>query len=94
MALASCRSVRFGDISISAMPVQTVSPSFQLLVLWGRGDAGGRGCAGTRNCDRLLAQSIHWTVGVSGEPSKGVGGGGDLPSLVIMGEVVWWRLVG
>ena len=40
-----------------------------------------------------LSGSIHWTVGVSGEPSKGVFRGGDFPSLIIEGEVVWWALL-
>ena len=40
-----------------------------------------------------LSGSIHWTVGVSSEPSKGVFGGGDFPSLTIEGEVIWWALL-
>ena len=37
--------------------------------------------------------SVHWTVGVFGEPLKGVFGGGDFPSLIIEGEVIWWALL-
>ena len=40
-----------------------------------------------------LSRSVHWTVGVSCEPSKGVFGGGDFPSLIIEGEVIWWALL-
>ena len=36
---------------------------------------------------------IHWTVGVSGKPLKGISGGGNFPSLIIEGEVIWWGLL-
>ena len=38
-------------------------------------------------------RSVHWTVRVSGKPSKGVFGGGNFPSLIIEGEVIWWALL-
>ena len=71
----------------------TVSFSFQVSVLCRTGEAGQRGVAGAGYLDRLLSGSIHWTVGVSGEPSKGIFGGGNFPSLIIIGEVVWWELL-
>ena len=43
--------------------------------------------------NRASSGSVHWTVGVSGEPSKGVFGGGNFPSLIIEGEVIWWALL-
>ena len=46
-----------------------------------------------RYLNRALSRSIYWTVGVSGKPSKGVFRGGDFPSLIIEGEVIWWGLL-
>ena len=43
--------------------------------------------------NKFSSGSIHWTVGVSGKPSKGVFGGGNFPSLIIIGEVIWWGLL-
>ena len=46
-----------------------------------------------RYLNRALSRSIYWTVGVSGEPSKGVFGGGNFPFLIIEEEVIWWELL-
>ena len=37
--------------------------------------------------------SIYWTVGVSSKLSKGVFRGGNFPSLIIEGEVIWQGLL-
>ena len=64
-----------------------------MSVLCRTGGAGQGGIAGTWYLNGALSRSIHWTVGVSGEPSKGVFGGGNFPSLIIEGEVIWWGLL-
>ena len=51
------------------------------------------GVVGAGYLNGASSGSIHRTVGVSGEPSKGVFGGGDFPSLIIEGEVIWWALL-
>ena len=48
---------------------------------------------GARYLNGALSGSVHRTVRVSGEPSKGVFGGGDFPSLIIEGEVIGWALL-
>ena len=77
----SQRSVWFSKGSRS---LQTVSPRLQTLAFHGTGGTGRGGVAGAWYLNRALSQSIHWTVGVSGEPSKGVFRGGDFPSLIIL----------
>ena len=42
--------------------------------------------------NRASSGSVHCTVGVSSEPSKGVFRGGNFLSLIIVGEVIWWGL--
>ena len=86
----SQRSVWFSKGSRS---LQTVSPRLQASAFCRTGCAGGGGVAGTGYLNGASSGSIHWTVGVSGEPSKGIFGGGNFPSLVIEGEVVWWALL-
>ena len=73
--------------------MQTVSPRLQTSAFHGTGGAGRGGIAGTWYLNRASSRSIHWTVGVSGEPLKGVFGGGDFPFLIIEGEVIWWALL-
>ena len=73
--------------------MRTVSPSFQSSALGGTGDTGGGGVACAGYLNGASSGSVHWTVGVSGEPSKGVFGGGDFPSLIIEGEVIGWALL-
>ena len=73
--------------------MQTISSSVQALVLCGTGEAGQGGVAHAGYLNGASSGSIHWTVGVSGEPSKGVFGGGNFPSLIIEGEVIWWGLL-
>ena len=94
-AIADPRTRCQGSVWFSkgSRSLQTVSPSLQSLALCGAGDAGGGGIAGAWYLNRALSGSIHWTVGVSGEPSKGVFGGGNFPSLIIEGEVIWWALL-
>ena len=94
-AIADPRAFSQGSVWFSkgSKPLQTVSPSFQSLMLCGTGDTGGGGVAGTGYLNRASSGSVHRTVGVSGEPSKGVFGGGDFPSLIIEGEVIWWALL-
>ena len=86
----SQRSVWFSKGSRS---LQTVSPRLQASVFCRTGGAGRGGVAGTWYLNGASSGSIHWTVGVFGEPSKGVFGGGDFPSLIIEGEVIWWALL-
>ena len=86
----SQRSVWFSKGSRS---LQTVSPRLQVSVFHRTGCAGWGGIAGTWYLNRALSRSVHWTVGVSSKPSKGVFGGGDFPSLIIEGEVIWWALL-
>ena len=64
-----------------------------MSVLRRTGDAGWGGVAGARYLNRALSRSVHWTVGVSGKSLKGVFGGGDFPSLIIEGEVIWQGLL-
>ena len=86
----SQRSIWFSKGSRS---LQTVLSSFQASALYRTGEAGQGGIAGAGYLNRALSRSIYRTVGVSSEPSKGVFGGGDFPSLVIEGEVIWWGLL-
>ena len=86
----SQRSVWFSKGSRS---LQTVSPRLQASAFRRTGGAGRGGIAGAGYLNGALSGSVHWTVGVSGEPSKGVFGGGDFPSLIIEGEVIWWALL-
>ena len=73
--------------------LQTVSSSVQTSALRRTGDAGQGGVAGTRYLNGALSGSVHWTVGVSGKPLKGVFGGGNFPSLIIEGKVIWQGLL-
>ena len=81
----SQRSVWFSKGSRS---LQTISSSVQASVPCRTGEAGWGGIACARYLNGALFGSIHWTVGVSSEPSKGIFGGGDFPSLIIEGEVI------
>ena len=76
-------------LSKGSKSLQTVSSSVQASALCRTGEAGWGGITGAGYLNRALSGSIHWTVGVSSEPSKGVFGGGNFPSLVIEGEVIW-----
>ena len=86
----SQRSIWFSKGSKS---LQTVSPRLQTSAFRGTGGAGRGGIVGAWYLNRALSGSVHWTVGVSGEPSKGVFGGGNFPSLIIEGEVIGWALL-
>ena len=86
----SQRSVWFSKGSRS---LQTVSPRLQTLVFHRTCGAGWGGVAGTGYLNRALSGSVHWTVGVSGKPLKGVFGGGNFPSLIVEGEVIWQGLL-
>ena len=86
----SQRSVWFSKGSRS---LRTVSPRLQASAFCGTSGAGRGGVAGTWYLNRALSGSIHWTAGISGEPSKGVFGGGNFPSLIIEGEVIRWALL-
>ena len=94
-AIADPRAFSQGSVWFSkgSKPLQTVSPSFQSLMLCGTGDTGGGGIAGAGYLNGASSRSIHRTVRVSGKPLKGVFGGGDFPSLIIEGEVIWWALL-
>ena len=83
----------YGSARVPDRSLWTVSSSVQVSALCRTGEAGQEGvvCAGYSN--GASSRSIHWTVGVSGKPLKGVFGGGDFPSLIIEGEVIWWRLL-
>ena len=86
----SQRSVWFSKGSRS---LQTVSPRLQTSAFRGTSGAGGGGIAGAWYLNGALSGSVHWTVGVSSEPLKGVFRGGNFPSLIIEGEVIWWALL-
>ena len=86
----SQRSIWFSKGSRS---LQTVSPRLQTLVFFRTGGTGRGGIAGAWYLNGALSGSIHWTVGVSSEPLKGVFGRGNFPSLIIEGEVIWWALL-
>ena len=73
--------------------MQTVLSSFQASALYRTGKAGQGGIAGAGYLNGLLSRSIHWTVGISSKPLKGVFGGGNFPSLIIIGDVIWWGLL-
>ena len=94
-AIADPRALSQGSVWFSkgSRSLQTVSPSFQLSALCGTGDTGGGGIACAGYLNGALSGSVHRTVGVSSKPSKGVFGGGDLPSLIIEGEVIRWALL-
>ena len=57
------------------------------------GEASWGGVVGAGYLNWLSSRSIHWTVGISSKPSEDVFGGGDFPSLIIEGEVIWWGLL-
>ena len=82
----SQRSVWFSKGSRS---LQTVSPRLQTSAFRRTGGAGRGGIAGTWYLNGASSGSVHWTIGVSGEPLKGVFRGGNFPSLIIEGEVIW-----
>ena len=86
----SQRSIWFSKGSRS---LQTVSLRLQTSAFHGTGGASRGGVSAAGYLNRALFGSVHWTVGVSGEPSKGVFGGGNFPSLIIEGEVIWWALL-
>ena len=94
-AIADLRALSQGSVWFSkgSRSLQTVSPSFQSSALCRTGDTGGGGVACARYLNGASFRSIHRTVGVSSEPSKGVFGEGDLPSLIIEGEVIGWALL-
>lgn len=94
-AIADPRALSQGSVWFSkgSRSLRTVSPSFQSSALCGTGDTGGGGVACAGYLNGASSGSVHWTVGVSGEPSKGVFGGGDFPSLIIEGEVIGWALL-
>ena len=94
-AIADPRALSQGSVWFSkgSRSLQTVSPRLQALAFHGTGCAGRGGIAGAWYLNGASSRSIHWTVGVPGEPSKGVFGGGDFPSLIIEGEVIWWALL-
>ena len=77
------RSVWFSKVSRS---LWTISSSVQALPLYGTGEAGWGGIVHTGYLNGASSGSVHWTVGVSGEPLKGVFRGGDFPSLVTKGR--------
>ena len=64
-----------------------------MLVFHRTSGAGWGGIAGAGYLNRASSGSVHWTVGVSGEPLKGVFRGGNFPSLIIEGEVIGWALL-
>ena len=94
-AIADPRALSQGSIWFSkgSRSLRTVSLSFQSSAFGGTGDTGGGGVAGAGYLNRASSRSVHWTVGVSGEPSKGVFRGGNFPSLIIEGEVIRWALL-
>ena len=94
-AIADLRALSQGSVWFSkgSRSLWTVSPSFQSSALCGTGDASGGGIAHAGYLNGASSGSVHWTVGISGEPSKGVFGGGDFPSLIIEGEVIGWTLL-
>ena len=68
--------------------MQTVSPRLQASAFCGTSGAGRGGVTGAWYLNGASSGSIHWTVGISSEPSKGVFRGGYFPSLIIEGEVI------
>ena len=93
--IADPRALSQGSVWFSkgSRSLRTVSPSFQSSALCGTGDAGGGDVTRAGYLNGASSGSVHWTVGVSGEPSKGIFGGGDVPSLMIEGEVIRWALL-
>ena len=89
-AIADLRALSQGSVWLSkgSRSLQTVSSSVQALSLCRTGEAGWGGVAYAGYLNEASSGSIHWTVGVSSEPSKGVFGGGNFPSLIIEGEVI------
>ena len=94
-AIADPRALSQGSVWFSkgSRSLRTVSSSFQSSALCGTGDTGGGGVACAGYLNGALSRSVHRTVGVSGEPSKGVFRGGYFPSLIIEGEVIRWALL-
>ena len=94
-AIADLRALSQGSIWFSkgSRSLRTVSPSFQSSALCGTGDAGGGGVACAGYLNGASSGSVHWTVGVSSKPSKGVFRGGNFPSLIIEGKVIGWALL-
>ena len=86
----SQRSIWFSKGSRS---LWTVSPSVQTSAFHRTGGAGWGGISAAGYLNGASSGSVHWTVGVSSKPLKGVFGGGNFPFLIIEGEVIWWGLL-